>query len=84
MPLPTYFPHAEYQYKLDMTYEETNQGAAIASHVAIFKKFKRLQIAGLLKPKVGDDLYWSAERSGYVLLTDLGKFYLQLVEDARI
>ena len=52
--------------------------------MAIFKKFKRLQIAGLLKPKIGYDLYWSAERSGYVLLTDLGKFYLQLVKAARI
>jgi Caspase domain len=82
--LPIYFPHAEYEYKLDITYEETNQGAAIAAHVVIFKKFKRLQIGGLLKPKTGDDLYWSAAGSGYVLLTDLGKFYLQLVKDARI
>lgn len=82
--LATYFPDADYQYQLDMTYEETNQGCAKPENVAIFKKFKRLQIAGLLRPKVGDDLYWVAERSGCVLLTDLGRFYLQLVNDNRI
>jgi hypothetical protein len=81
--LPTYFPRFDHEYRLDMTYEETN-GAALRENVAIFKKFKRLQIAGLLKPKVGDDLYWTAERSGYVLLTDLGRFYLQLVTANRI
>ena len=66
-----------------MTYEETN-GAALAETVVIFKKFKRLQIARLLKPKVGDDLYWTAERSGWVVLTDLGQFYLDLVCENRI
>lgn len=81
--LPTYFSDPNFEYPLDMTYEETN-GAAVPEHVAIFKKFKRLQIAGLLKPKVGDDLYWTAERSGHVLLTDLGQFYLQLVHDRRL
>lgn len=81
--LPIYFPSRAHAYRLDMTYEETN-GAAIPNNVAIFKKFKRLQIAGLLKPKAGEDLYWTAERSGSVLLTDLGEFYLQLVKANRI
>ncbi len=81
--LPAHFPSPEHEYRLDMTYEETN-GAAIPENVAIFKKFKRLQIGGLLKPKTGDDLYWTAERSGNVVLTDLGRFYLQLVNDKRI
>jgi Caspase domain len=81
--LPTYFPHSQYEYRLDQTYEETN-GCARPDHVAIFKKFKRFQIGGLLRPKVGDDLYWSAERSGYVVLTDLGEFYLKLVINGRI
>ena len=81
--LPQYFPSPSDAYRLDMTYEETN-GAAIPEHVATFKKFKRLQIAGLLKPRAGDDLYWAAERSGYVELTDLGKFYLQLVNNNRL
>lgn len=80
----TFFPTAAHEYRLDMTYEETHQGCAKPENVAIFKKFKRLQIAGLLRPKVGDDLYWTAERSGHVVLTDLGRFYLKLVNDGRI
>jgi Caspase domain len=81
--LPAFFPGSDYEYRLDMSYEETN-GAAVSTNVAIFKKFKRFQIAGLLMPKVGDDLYWTAERSGCVMLTDLGQFFLQLVKDGRI
>jgi len=76
--LPAYFPSPDHEYQLDMTYEETN-AAASQENVIIFKKFKRLQIAGLLRPKVGEDLYWSAEGSGHVVLTDLGQFYFQLV-----
>jgi hypothetical protein len=81
--LVVFFPQPDHEFRLDMTFEETN-GAAIPANVAVFKKFKRLQIAGLVKPKVGDDLYWTAERSGVVHLTDLGQFYLQLVIQGRI
>jgi hypothetical protein len=81
--LPRLFPTPSYEFQLDMTYEETN-GCAKAEHVEVFKKFKRLQIGGLLRPKVGDDLYWSAERSGFVKLTELGRFYRQLAESGRI
>lgn len=78
-----FFPNPNSEYRLDMTYEETN-GAAKPEHVAIFKKFKLLQIAGLLRPKVGFDLYWTAERSGHVQLTTLGTFYRQLALLGRI
>lgn len=81
--LPVYFPSSDHEYKLDMTYEEMSK-AAIPENVAIFKKFKRLQIGGLLRPKIGDDLFWTAKRSGSVVLTELGRFYLQLVKDNRI
>lgn len=81
--LPTYFPKPDYEFRLDKTYEETSSTPK-PENVAIFKKFKQLQIAGLLKPKAGDDLYWTADKSGTVLLTDLGRFYLQLVNDKRI
>lgn len=67
-----------------MTYEETNYGAAKPENVAKFKKFKLLQIAGLLRPRSGNDLYWTAERSGSVELTDLGQFYHQLVVNGVI
>jgi hypothetical protein len=42
--LPTYFPRADDEYQVDMSYEETC-GVAQPEHVAIFKKFKRLQVA---------------------------------------
>ena len=75
--IPTYFTNSDDAFPLDMTYEETN-GAAKPENVIIFKKFKQLQIAGLLRPRLGPDLYWTAERSGSVVLTDLGQFYHQL------
>ena len=75
--IPTFFPNPDKGFALDMSYEETN-GAAKAENVAVFKKFKQLQIAGLLRPVNGTDLYWTAERSGSVVLTDLGQFYHQL------
>lgn len=81
--LPTFFPTPDHAYRLDMTYEETN-GAAVHAHVEVFRKFKTLQVAGLLKPKVGEDLYWTAERSGTVVLTELGQFYRRLRLERRI
>ena len=81
--LQGFFPLPAHEYPLDLSFEET-AGAARPEHVAIFKAFKRLQLAGLLAPKYGDDLYWVAERSGHVVLTELGKFYLQLVQNGQI
>ncbi|GLR90910.1 hypothetical protein [Bradyrhizobium iriomotense] len=82
--LATYFPSADHEFQLDPTFEETNVKAAKPENVAIFKTLKQYQIAGLVRPKVGTDLYWSAERSGFVLLTDLGQFYLRLVQLGRL
>jgi hypothetical protein len=75
--IPIFFPDPDKGFALDVSYEETN-GAAKAENVAVFKKFKQLQIAGLLRPVYGTDLYWTAERSGSVVLTDLGQFYHEL------
>jgi hypothetical protein len=82
--IPTLFPTEGHVFMLDPTYEETNQGCAVPAHVAIFKKLKRLQIAGLVRPRAGDDLYWSPERSGGVILTSLGDFYWRLATTKRI
>lgn len=81
--IPNFFPNADSAFLLDMTFEETN-GAARPENVKIFKKFKQLQIAGLLRPRDGNDLYWVAERSGGVVLTDLGQFYHQLAVNDTI
>lgn len=81
--LPSYFDAPGSKFQMDMTFEETN-GCAKPENVEIFKKFKALQIAGLLRCNYGSDLYWTAERSGFVLLTPLGEFYRQLVIAERI
>jgi hypothetical protein len=80
------FPTPDHSYQMDPTFEETNHGVAREENVAIFKKFKRLQIAGLLDTKAEShsDLYWTAERSGWVILTPLGQFYWRLSRNGRI
>src|SRR3954467_15027802 len=42
--LPRFFPRPDYEYRLDMTYEETNYAVAVPVNVAIFKKLKKLQL----------------------------------------
>ncbi len=81
--LPVYFPRPGYRYQLDPTYEETS-GTSSLEHVEVFRKFKRLQVGGLLRPERGDHLYWAATGSERVVLTELGRFYLQLVNNKRI
>lgn len=84
--LPQLFPDPDYEYRLDPTYEETNLAVAVPEHVAVFKKFKQLQVAGLLdtKSEQHSDLYWTAERSGWVVLTPLGQFYWRLAKSGLI
>jgi hypothetical protein len=79
-----YFPGIDDEYRLDPTYEETEKAVAVPANVGIYKKFKTYQIAGLLCPVVGPDLYWAAKRSESVKLTELGKFYHELVVTNRI
>jgi hypothetical protein len=81
--LPKFFANGDARYALDPTYEETRD-EKIEEHVKIFKKFKRFQIGGLLRPENRDDLYWAALYKEPVMLTGLGRFYLQLAQDGRI
>ncbi len=81
--LPEYFPTADSQFRLDRTYEET-EDSAIPEHVAIFRTFKMYQVAGLLKCELLPDLYWTAMESQHVNLTHLGRFYRQLAIDERV
>lgn len=82
--LPSFFPQASFRFQLDPTYEEENQDVAIPENIKTFRKFKRYQIAGLLMPENGEDLFWAAQRSEHVVLTDLGRFYLKLLKEGRI
>jgi hypothetical protein len=81
--LPRYFAQPDDLFKLDPSFEETND-AAKPDNVEVFKKMKLFQIGGLVRPTVGRDLYWTAERSESVVLTDLGKFYRTLAVRKRI
>lgn len=78
-----FFPHGDDEHPLDPTYEETEPDQ-IPANVAVFKKFKAYQIGGLLCPTVGTDLYWAAKRREGAKLTELGKFYQELVATGRI
>jgi hypothetical protein len=81
--LPDHFAKPDAKFFLDPTYEEVNQ-CAKPENVAIFKKFKKYQIAGLLRNLSGQDLFWTAERSGPVMLTPLGQFYWRLAKTNQI
>ena len=82
--LPDHFPNVDFVLMLDPTFEETNKRVAVPENVAIFKKMKQYQIAGLIKNRSGRDLYWTAEQSGGVCLTPLGLFYRRLATEGLI
>lgn len=75
--LPLYFTAADARYLLDPTYEVTHPSAK-PEHVAIFKLFKRLQVARLLRPTGDTDLYFAALNGRTVELTPLGQLYWTL------
>ena len=78
--LPQFFRRPDDHFRLAPSYEVT-RGEAIPEHVAIFKQFKRYQVARLLRPTFDEDLYFAALRSHPVELTPLGQFYWQLAKD---
>lgn len=79
--LPLYFPRPDDHFFLDPSYEASCEAQAIPAHVAIFRLFKRLQVARLLRPTADTDLYFAAINSHAVELTPLGQFYWQLASD---
>lgn len=78
-----FFPDANDHFALEPTYEITEPDHDL-SKVAVFRMFKDYQVAGLLCPTVGQDLFWTAKRSGNVQLTALGEFYHELVTKDQI
>jgi Caspase domain len=77
--LPRLFPTPDHRFPMGPSYEVTSP-ASIPEHVAIFKLFKRYQVARLLRPTFAFDvdLYFVAMRNHAVELTPLGQFYWQL------
>jgi hypothetical protein len=77
------FPHPDDEHRLAPSYEWTN-AAAVQAHVALFKTFKRLQVARLLRCSSGVDMFDTAMASETVLLTPLGRFYWELAHAGEI
>ncbi|MEG3085642.1 caspase family protein [Sphingomonas sp. PB2P12] len=75
--LPVLFPDPHDDHRLAPTYEWTN-ASAIPEHVLLFKTFKRLQVAQLLRCLTGVDMFDTAIASETVMLTPLGRFYWEL------
>lgn len=77
--LPQFFPTLDHHYFLDPSYEVTHS-EGLPEHIAIFKLFKRYQVARLLRPTFDEDLYFAAIRHHPAELTPMGQFYWQLAK----
>src|SRR5579864_2155208 len=88
--LQTYFPEADYKYRLDPEYEPEDEHGNVKEpvnkeKVAIAQLFKVYRDAGLLKPSDPKlQLYWTARRSETVELTPRGREYWWLVVNDKI
>ena len=69
---------------MDPSYEETEKEVAVADHVAIFKKFKKLRNARMLTTQDSKDLYYCALDSCWVKLTPLGQLYYKLAKNDQL
>ncbi len=88
--LPTHFPKADYQYRLDPDYEPEDEHGKVkepVNHekVAIAKLFKSYRDAGLLRPSDPKlQLYWAALRNETVELTPRGREVWWLVVNDKM
>lgn len=91
--LPKFFPTDAFEYKLDPSFEDTNNPEAIhhviephanAEKVAIFKMLQKLQSVGIVMPVNEDYMYFAAMNSKSCKLTALGVHYMHLARDGRI
>lgn len=80
--LTALFPDPHDVHRLAPTYERTD-ALAVPAHVSLFKTFKKLQVAQLLRCADGVDMYDTAMASETVLLTPLGRFYWELAAAAK-
>ncbi len=81
--LPQFFARPDSRYRLDPSYEVVHS-SALPEHLAIFKLFKRYQVARLLRPTLDSDLYFAALHSHPVELTPIGQFYWQLAKNGLL
>ena len=88
-----YFPNPETNYKLDPSFEFTNdpkcehivcQPYATENNVEIFKALQKYQSVGLVIPDEETYMYYAAMNSKSCSLTPLGRHYWHLVNDDKI
>lgn len=91
--LNQYFTSPEEHYKLDPSYEFTNDPAiehdfvepyANEKNVSVFKDLQKLASVGLVVPVDEQHMYFAAMNSKSCRLTALGYHYWRLVKDKRI
>ena len=88
-----YFPKPQDEFKLNPSYEDTNdknikhdivEPYAKPDNVSVFKNLQKLQSVGLVVPVNTTYMYFAAMESKSCRLTSLGSHYWQLVKDKRI
>lgn len=91
--LPQLFPDDAFEYKLDPSYEDTNDPSvthiviapyAKKDHVEIFKRLQRLQSVGIVEPVGAPYMYFAAMKNKACRLTALGVHYMHLARDGRL
>lgn len=88
-----YFTSPDLEFKLDPSYEFTNDPGcehtvvepyAISEHVAIFKNLQKYQSVGLVVPVEEDHMYFAAMNSKSCKLSALGLHYWRLVKEKKL
>lgn len=81
--LKEYFESPTNEYKLDPSYEFTDD-SAIEEHVEIFKNLQEFESVGLVVPVGEEHMYFAAMNSKSCRLTALGYQYWRLVKENKI
>lgn len=91
--LTDYFKDVNEEYKLDPSYEDSNdpsiehkyiQPYANSDNIKIFKNLQQLESIGVVVPNNSKHMYYAAMESKGCKLTALGKQYWRLVKDNKI
>lgn len=78
-----YFPEPEYEYKLDRSYEFTEE-CANEKNISIFKILQKYTSVGLVVPIGEEHMYYAAIKNKSCKLTALGYQYWSLVKKNKI
>jgi hypothetical protein len=79
-----YFENEDTIYQLDPTYEHTNEDVAIPANVVMLEELRQMSREGLVVPNGAAYMFDAAQQSKGCNLTNIGKYYWQLVKGGRI